>query len=192
MIEGIISLASYGFAGGGSFGNLLAQWDALGIFSYVLPFLLIFALVFLILGSIPLFQGNKGVSAIIALSVALMALQFNFVSVFFSEIFPRFGIALAIILVLVIVGGLFFDPQNKGFGWLYTIIGLIITAVVVFKSLTYFGWYTGNTGWFNVYWPNILIVIAIIAAIGIVIGTSKPKEKKWELPEVWPPIFKQK
>ena len=44
MINGVF-LQSFGFFGGG-FGNLLSQLEQLGFFSYVLPFLLIFALVF--------------------------------------------------------------------------------------------------------------------------------------------------
>ena len=72
-------LASYGFFRGGDIGNILAQWQAAGVFSYVLPFLLIFALTFGLLIRIGLFttktkegiEGpNKSINAIIALSVA--------------------------------------------------------------------------------------------------------------------------
>src|SRR3989338_6865530 len=145
MLDAIISLASYGSFNSGGFGNVLAQWESLGVFSYVLPFLLIFAIVFVVLSSLNIFKENKGVNAVISLSVALMSLQFDLVAVFFSEIFPRFGIALAIILVLVIVSGLFIDSENdKGFRWLFAIIGIVIMAVVVFKSLSAYGWRIGD------------------------------------------------
>ena len=37
---------SYGYFQGGAIGNILNIWEQAGIFSYAIPFLLIFALVF--------------------------------------------------------------------------------------------------------------------------------------------------
>jgi len=188
MLNSIISLAQYGFYGGGSIGNVLAQWEAAGVFSYLLPFLLIFALIFVTLSNIKLFSMNKGVNAVIALAVALMSLQFDFVSLFFAELFPRFGIALGIILVLIIVGGFFFDSENKGFKWLFVILGLVIAGVVIIKSLYYFGLYTGGQTWFNVYWPNVLIAAIIIGAIIAVIASQSPSTK---IPNVSLPVYEK-
>ena len=56
MINGVIILASYGSFGGGTIGNLFAQWEAAGIFAYALPFLLIFAIVFAILSFVKVFK----------------------------------------------------------------------------------------------------------------------------------------
>ena len=95
-----VMLASHGFFGGGyyggSIGNVLAYWEQAGFFSYVLPFLLIFALVYGILTRTQIFKDNRAVNGILALTVGLLALQFDFVPVFFSEIFPRLGVALAL------------------------------------------------------------------------------------------------
>lgn len=176
MFEVFNSLASYGFFGGGSIGNILAQWEAAGVFSYALPFLLIFALIFSVLSSIKLFAQNKGVNAVIALSVALMSLQFDFVSMFFSEIFPRFGIGLAIILVVVIIGGFFWDPDNKTFKWIFVVIGLIVAAVVIFRSLSSYGWQMGGM-FFNSSWMDSIWVILIIVGIIAVIASASPKNK---------------
>ena len=58
MIGGVTILASYGYFGGGTLGNLLAQWEAAGIFAYALPFLLIFALVFGLLTKMNIFASK--------------------------------------------------------------------------------------------------------------------------------------
>lgn len=191
MLEVFNSLASYGLFSGGTVGNLFAQWQAAGVFSYVLPFLLIFALVFVILSNIALFRSNKGVNVIIALSVSLMSLQFDFVSRFFSEIFPNFGIALGVILVFVIIGGLFFDPDSKIFKSFFVILGLVIAAIVVIKSFAYFGWYTGGNYWWRNNWQDFLWISIIIGAIiAIVAGTST---KKIEMPDLGnPPVYNSK
>ena len=99
-------LISYTSFGGGGIGNLLSNLEQQGVFQYLLPFLLIFTLVFGILSKINVFgtQRNQVINGVISLVVGLMALQFNAVSIFFSELFPRVGIALSIILVLLILG----------------------------------------------------------------------------------------
>ena len=69
MISGVM-LAWYG-AGGGLVGDMLSQWEQAGFFSYLLPFLLLFALIFGILNQIHLFRENKSINGIIALVVSL-------------------------------------------------------------------------------------------------------------------------
>ena len=106
-------LASYGYYGG-AIGDTLNRLSNMGFFTYVLPFLLIFSLVFGILSSMKLFKENRGVDAIIAVVVGLMALQFDMVPVFFSQVFPRMGVALAAILVILILAGFLLILKNLG------------------------------------------------------------------------------
>src|SRR3972149_1922854 len=106
MLSNIVNFQFGGFYGG-SFGDLLLYWEQLGVFSYVLPFLLIFAVVFGILTKIKVFGDHRGLNAVIALVVGLLSLQYNLVPIFFSEIFPRVGIAISIILVLLVLVRLF-------------------------------------------------------------------------------------
>src|SRR3989338_1295378 len=181
MIEVMSLLASYGFFGGGDIGNILAQWQAAGVFSYLLPFLLIFALTFGLLIRVGLFttkdaegeRPNKSINAIIALAVSLMALQFDFVSIFFSEIFPRFGVALSIILVILILGGLFMPLNVKGFNWGLIAVVFVIIGIVIFSSLESFGynagfWFRNNLGGLLGWAVLIGLIIAVVA------GASSP------------------
>ena len=97
--------------------GLLTQWQTLGVFSYVLPFLLIFALVFGILAQAKFLGENKGVNSVIALAVALLALQFPVVPTFFASITSNLAIGLTVLLSVLILMGLFVnfaDPKEKG------------------------------------------------------------------------------
>jgi len=167
-----LMLQSGGFYGG-SVGGILAYWESIGLFSHVLPFLLIFALTFGILTKTKVFQDNRAINGIIALSVGLLVLQFNFVAVFFSEIFPRVGVGLAVILVLLILAGLFFDPDNKGVGYFLLAVGIIIFLIVVFQSLAWTG--SAWTWWLYDTWPQIILVLLFLAVVGTIIGSGKPK-----------------
>ena len=171
MINGLM-LAWSGF-GGGTIGNTLAQWEQAGFFSYLLPFLLIFAVVFGVLTRSKIFgESNKGVGTIISLAVALMALQFDFVPVFFSEIFPRLGVGLAVILVAIILLGIFATKSQMGtFFWL----GAVVGVVVLIKSFGASGWTSGV--WFSDNWMNIILAVLILFGIIAVIGGGGSKEK---------------
>jgi hypothetical protein len=182
MIKGLM-LASYSSFGGGAIGNLFAQWEASGIFAYALPFLLIFALIFGILSRINIFKDSEGkpnnvINAIIALVVGLMSLQFGTVSMFFAEIFPRAGIVLSIILLILILGGLFIPKDNKGFNWFLIATVFIMIAVVVFQSFNFLGWSSGM--WFRTNLGQIVPYVIFIGIIIAIIAAAAPKPTKVE------------
>jgi hypothetical protein len=116
-----------------SITDMLNQLNEFGAFSYLFPFLIIFSVVFAILQKTQLFGDSKtqknvsGINAIIAMSLAFLSLLNDYVSTFFAVIFPRFGIALAIFLVLLILVGFFYkpDPQGKtSLSWIGWVLGV--------------------------------------------------------------------
>jgi uncharacterized membrane protein len=182
MLDKIFTLQIGGFYGG-TFGNLLSQMEQAGFFSYVLPFLLIFALVFGILTRTQIFKDNKAINGVIALVVGLLSLQFDFVPIFFSEIFPRLGIGLAIILALLILAGLFFDPRNKLINYSLLVVGVIIFLVVLIQTFGWVGWTSG----FLLYdsWPTIVMVIIVLAVLALIFNSVGPKKRLPRLTGFW-------
>lgn len=173
-----VFLASYNYYGG-AIGDAISQAEQSGFFAYVLPFLLIFSLVFGILSSIKIFKDNKAVEAIIALVVGLMSLQFDMVPIFFSQIFPRLGIALSVILVFIILAGFFVDPSK---GWImYTLLGIgTIAAISVLVSTA------GATGFpmSSVIYNNlgtIAIIGFVIIVLAIIVGATRPAAQGYNL-----------
>ena len=171
MLEEVM-LVSYPYYGGGTIGQILSQWEQYGFFSIILPFLLIFALVFGILEKTNVFKDNRSVNGIIALVVGLMSLQFPFVTVFFSEIFWRLGVALSIILVVLIILGIFI-PKKSWVTYALFGIGVIILIVTLVNTAGAVGWYSGY--WWYDNWPLVAGAIFIIAVIGTIIGASQPR-----------------
>ncbi len=176
MLKGLIILASYDIFQGGAIGDMLAKWGEMGFFSYLLPFLLIFALVFGILVRTNIFKDNKVVNGIIALAVALMSLQFSFVPAFFSQIFPRLGIGLAIILGIMIITGLFSDKDSPAVNYVLLGIGVIIIGLVIIQSAGAVGWQSGE--WWGDNWPMIVGAIFLIILVAVIIGGASPKSDK--------------
>lgn len=171
-------LASYGFYGG-SVGDALNQLAQMGFFDYVLPFLLIFTLVFGILSSIKIFKENRSIDAIIALVVGLMALQFDLVPTFFAQVFPRMGVALAGILVLIILAGFFVDPKKSWIFYILMGIGTISAVAVLVSSSESINFYSSY--WLYEYIPMISVLIFIGVIIAIVVGIKIKPSPGWEL-----------
>ena len=160
----------------GFLGDLLTKWEQAGFFSYLLPFLLLFALVFGILTKINIFKDNKMVNGIIALSVSLMALQFNFVPDFFSQIFPRVGVGLAVILVLLIVVGLFADERSNAVNYVLLGVGVIIVGMVIIQSAGALGWASGQ--WWEDNWQMVIGAIFLLILVSIIIGSGSGSKSK--------------
>jgi len=172
MIGETLFLQTFAYAGGG-FGGLLDSLAQMGFFSFVLPFLLIFALVYGLLLRVKLFE-KQGINAVIALAVSLMAIQFEFVPVFFSQIFPRVGVGLAILLAVLIVVGVFIPKQT----WVvYALFGVsVITIIMILMgSAEALGWnYGSGVGfWIMNNWPIIFGLIFVGVVIYLIVNTTK-------------------
>lgn len=148
--------------------DILAQWDSVGVFDFLLPFLLVFALVYGILTATNLLGGQKPLNVVIALAIGFMALRLPYVSIFFSEIFPRLGVGIVILLVLFLLAGLFIPADERRFWmWGFGAIAFIIFIVVISQSFDQFSWYSGG-----IYEEYIGLIIGAVLIIGLIIAVA--------------------
>ncbi|MCR4285142.1 MAG: hypothetical protein NUV97_03820 [archaeon] len=165
--------------------DILNIWNQMGVFSYVIPFLLMFAVIFAVIQKSKIFakkekdgeplKHNATIEAIIAAAIGLLALQFDIVSVFFADIFPKFGVGLSVFLVLLIFFGMFYKPiEDDGkskMRWIAWLVGLGVLFWTLSNWTTWFGGYNnyGFGGWLGDYfWPLVILVIVIGGIIGII------------------------
>jgi len=152
--------------GGFTIRDVLNQWEAVGVFDFILPFLLIFAVIFGALTTTRVLGGHKGVNLIIALVIALMALRLGFVQIFFTELFPRFGVGLAILIVVVILAALFIPDQHKK-GWAigFSIAGAVIGIAVLIATLSSDRIYWFDSYFWQDYWGLIIGGILLLLCL---------------------------
>lgn len=163
-------------------GFVLSQWQSVGVFDYVLPFLLVFAIVFGILETTKVLGKEKSIHLIVALVIGLLAIGTSMrmgysLGDFLQEIFPRLGIGLAVLLSVLILVGLFVPDEQRRY-WFYGLgaIAIIIALVVIVKSFDAFGFagiggYENYMGWI----VGGILVIGIIIAVAVSGGgTSTP------------------
>ena len=158
-----------------SIGGILQSWADLGVFAYLLPFLMIFAVVYGILSQSKILGENKGVNATIALTVGLLALQFGYVSTFFGSLFPYTGMGIAVLLVAMILMGLI--GKEGGFKWIWFVIGLLIFIVVLMTSFSDWSWWGNGSYDLQGSLPAILSGVLVIAVLALIIFGDRLKGK---------------
>ena len=147
-----------------SLQDLYAQWETSGVFDFLLPALLIFAVIFGILTSTNVLGGNKGVNFVVSASAALMAMRLRIVSDFFSLLFPGLGIGVAVLVVVLVLSGLFMSNANWR-QWMPTFFwgGLIIGLIIVISVLNEFAWF--GSPWWQQNWVSIVWIAVLLAVL---------------------------
>ena len=162
--------------------TILGSYFAVNV---VYPFLLIFTLIFAILQrSKILGDGKKQIDALVALSVALIAVAFSYATGIISKLMPFLAVAAVILLVFLILYGFVASSNKDGLiipkqvQWALLVL---ITIAVIIAVI----WATGQ--WDRVYdWifgggqptgigTNILLIAIIIGAMVIVLFPWKNK-----------------
>lgn len=157
---------------GNSIDSVLQEWQIIGVFEYVLPFLLVFAVIFGILTTIHVFGENKGINLVIALAMALLAITSSDFRGFFTVITAYAAIGLAILLVFLILTGLF----HSGDSWwknVFTGMAIFIAVVVILSALSSYEVAFLGSWWWREYMSTIIVGAIIIGLILLVVFWGK-------------------
>jgi len=151
---------------------------------YILPFLLIFVIIFAILEKTKLFgDEKKQLNAIAAITVALIFTGFLYPKEIVTNLVLFLAVAIVVLLVFLMLYG-FVASGKEGFeieGWLKnTFLGIIAVAVIV-AVLWAVGIGNANSifdflfeqDWSGVFWTNLVFIIFIVVAIVTAIKSSK-------------------
>jgi hypothetical protein len=154
MVSGII-------LAGLSFGDVLRAADQADVFYYVLPFLLVFALIYGILTKSKILGENQGVNVILSLALGLLSLVGNYFPNFIQAMSPKLAIGLSLLLAVIILLGLFAEKVT----WITNVfiwVGIIAFVIIAYSSLSDYS-FAGNYLW-DRYAPAA-ITVGIIGAV---------------------------
>ena len=150
----------------------------------VLPFLLVFAIVFAILQKSEILgKGKKQVDAIVALVVGLIVVTVGSAVQVINSLLPILAVGLVVLLVFFLLWGFAF--KEGGFSIHQNVqwaIGGIAAIVVVVATLYYTGGLdylknivnSSGSSWAT----NVVFIVLIIIAVAVVIGFSGKSENK--------------
>lgn len=162
------------------FKEAIKFMEEFGIYDVVLPFILIFTIIFATLEKIKIFgQEGRRYNALIALSIALLFVAATNLVEAVNHYLPIIGLVLAIFLGLMLLLGIFgVEEGSKGvktMGWILAGIVSITIGLAYLPQITWFKEFFDSLESYS----GVLIVIVILIAIivWVVKGEKKPVNK---------------
>jgi hypothetical protein len=148
------------------------------LFTEVLvPFLLVFVLVFAVLQKTKVLgDGKKQVDAMVSLALGLILIAVPKARNFITNITPWLAVGLVVILIYLLLFGFVGSDLKEGIQiekWMKTTFAALAAIFVVILVLVYsgtwdkiFGGNVGTESWL----PTIIFVVVIIAAMAVALG----------------------
>jgi hypothetical protein len=157
-----------------NFTDMLNMWANAGVFKYVLPFLLVFALVFGILSKGGILGDNKGVHAILAATLGLLSLVGDYFPNFLEKFAPNLATGVSVLLGAIILLGLFYKEgdNRKNIIWVLFGIGVIAFLLIITNTFSSSYGFAGMNIWQD-YGPAIITLVILGIAVWAIISWKK-------------------
>lgn len=141
----------------------------------VLPFLLVFVLVFAILQKSEILgKGKAQIDALIALVIGLIVIIFERPRNIIVEMMPWLAVALVVILIFLLIFG--FVGGKTGGNWMKVAFGILGGLFVIGLVIYVTGLNTILSSWFNdssSIWSNVILIVIIGGVLALAIATGK-------------------
>lgn len=177
-----------------AFGAVITFMEKLGFFDVILPFLLVFALVFGILEKTRIFGvekvgdkefPRKGINSMVAFSIAFFTVAAKQVVTSLQVSLPNVALILIIVVCFLMLAGSFmgdkpFSLEGRKYWVGFLTVVMFLAVVLIF--LNSFGWLDPIIGFFkanlNTALMPIVFIAIIVGAIAYVVGGGKKGEEK--------------
>ena len=183
-------------------GNVIQFFDKIGIYDVVLPFLLVFTIVFAILERTKVFgtesidgkeYSKKNLNSMAAFVIALLVVASSQLVETLTSISSQVVVLILLAVFFMALIGIFYkegDLLEKGLegGWkilfmVIMFIGLVFIFLNAIKTQSGYTWLELTVGFLSEFYTStavatILLMIFIIGFMYIIVGRSSPKEDK--------------
>ena len=173
------------------FNSAIQQWQAIGIFDVMLPFILIFAIIFAILQKTKILSGRKGIDAIVAMAIGFIAIINPYVSQLMRVLLENTVVAVLIIVAAMLLLGLVWGGKKPPvWNFVGAFIGLAVFVWVLGRVADYYQMYSPGTIIFSsIWWENNLpwiipILVIVIFAIVIISSGKEPSKDENALQKI--------
>jgi len=174
--------------------NALDFFREFGVFDVILPFLLIFAVVFAILQKTKLLGDNKAnLDAIVAFVIGLLVVAATKVVAVINNTLPQIMLLVVVGLSFLLMIGIFADPKRSFFDdlsggfkiglMIFMTVAVILIFLANIKTSGEESWLEYAWNYLMDYWSgavvgSIVMFIVVIAAIWLIVGGGKTREER--------------
>jgi len=174
--------------------NALDFFRDFGVFDVILPFLLVFTVVYATLQKTEVLGKNKAnLDSMVAFVIGLLVVAATKVVGVINEALPQIMVLVVVGLSFLLMLGIFAKPEGSFFDALEGNfrIGLMIVlsaaVVLIFlgvienskgESWLEYGWNFTINNWNGAIVGSLVLLLVVVAAIWIIVGGGEKKEKK--------------
>jgi multisubunit Na+/H+ antiporter MnhB subunit len=147
---------------------------------FILPFLLVFFIVFAILEKTKIFgEGKKQLNSLISFVIGLIFVSVLYPTEIVSNLVLFLTVALVAIFVLLLIWGFIFGDVKEGFKpekWMKIVLALVVGVAFIVALL----WATGfndklwefvfQQTWSTAFWTNLSFIIVIAIALALILS----------------------
>ena len=164
------------------FKDIIVFMQDSGFYDYLLPFLLVFAIVFAVLEKTKIFGEDKtNINGVVAFVIGFLLIAQPTIVEAINSFLPRVSLLLIVILMVLISVALIAGKESTGFkGGLMALSGIAIVIYIIYLAISSFPGYDGlpGVGDLGVGWGVIIFVIILIVAWYLIAHKKKdPAEK---------------
>ncbi|MEM4336972.1 MAG: hypothetical protein QXG86_03130 [Candidatus Woesearchaeota archaeon] len=182
------------------FRGALDFFEEIGIYDVVLPFLLVFTIMFAILEKTKIFgfedaekkYTRKNLNSMVAFVTAFLVVASSKLVAIINQTISQIVILLVLAILFMILIGVFlgdkelvFDRESKWFiFWsLFMLIGIFLIFLNAIKTKEGKSWLEVGWGWIASNWNStvagsIILILVVLGFMYYIITPSKPKEEK--------------
>jgi hypothetical protein len=163
--------------------TMFLSWEGMGIFDIVLPFLLVFTIIFAILERIKILgEDKKNLNVIVALVIGLFVVRNPTVVGLIHRLLPNISLILVAAIMFLLLIGIFLGKRFSGLtGGMLGFVVLISLVLVIWSlasdqlGVSMPGWLSGFFAQANPY--NLLAILGFVLVFALVIGMGKGGSK---------------
>ncbi len=169
-----------------TFDTLAYYFQSYGVMDFLLPFILVFTIIFAVTAKLPLFKDNKNFRMVIALVLGLVfvvphitgnyPLGYDPVEVMINAL-PSISLISVSAIMLLILMGIFGTDFSKKAAPFIALVSMGFVAYVFGAALNLWSGPYDVFGWWS---PEVTELMIILVIFGLIVNfiTSDPKDKK--------------
>lgn len=168
-----------------NFYDLLGIWEETGFFDVILPFLLVFTIIYAILLKIKVLGEHKPVNVVVSFVIALLVVRSESVVGLIGRFLPNVAIFLIVILMFLLMASTLVGESKDWFKeetLKYIALGISVVFVIWALASDYLGDWLELPRWiWNLDYQTkaTILIVGVFVAV-IVLVTLEPTKKKPE------------
>ena len=186
----MISLQYFGYGGGFGLTEIFYRLQDLGVFDVLLPFMLIFSILFAVLQKVNIFgTSGKRFNGIIAFSISLLAVvphvlgvhigNFDLVDII-NKALPQIALILIVFVLFLVFVGMVSPKQATG-KWMESAVVPLIAAIIIlfiFGSAAYPQYMPSWLAWLGDPMLQTLVIVLLIFGLIVYFVTAPDKQNQ--------------